>query len=62
MTTIKEIYERAVKHNVENLPVGLQFQDGGGSYSGDTFTDFAPDYEVSASIEESGDDKYVLLA
>ena len=62
MTTIKELYEWAVKHNVENLPIGLQFQDGGGSYSGDTFADFAHDYEVSASIEESGDDKYVLLA
>ena len=62
MPTIKDLYEWAVKHNAENLPVGLQFQDRGGSYSGDTFTEFAPDYEVFASIEESGDDKYVLLA
>ena len=62
MTTIKELYEWAVKNSVENLPVGIQFQDGGGSYSGDTFTEFTPDYEVSASIEESEDDKYVLLA
>ena len=62
MTTIKELYEWAVENHVEDLPMGLQFQDGGGTYSGDTFTDFAPDYEVSASIEESGDDKYVLLA
>ena len=62
MTTIKELYEWAVKNSVENLPVGIQFQDGGGSYSGDTFTEFAPEYEVSASIEESGADKYVLLA
>ena len=62
MTTIKDLYEWAVKNNVETLPIGLQFQDGGGSYPGDTFTDFAPDYEVSASIEKSGDDKYVLLA
>lgn len=62
MTTIKDLYEWAVKHNAENLPVGLQFQDGGGSYSGDTFTEFAPDYEVFAAIAESGTDKYVLLA
>ncbi len=62
MTTIKELYEWAVKHNVENLPVGLQFQDEGGAYSGDTFSAYAPDYEVSASIEYSGDDEYVLLA
>ena len=51
MTTIKELYEWAVKHNVENLPVGLQFQDEGGAYSGDTFSAYAPDYEVSVSIE-----------
>ena len=62
MTTIKDLYEWAVKNSVENLPVGIQFQDGGGSYSGDTFTEFAPEYEVSASVEESGDDRYVLLA
>ena len=62
MTTIKELYEWAVKNSVENLPVGIQFQDGGGSYSGDTFTEFAPEYEVSAAIGKSGDDEYVLLA
>lgn len=62
MTTIKDLYEWAVKNSAENLPVGLQFQDGGGSYLGDTFTEFAPDYEVFTSIETSGADKYVLLA
>ena len=62
MTTIRDLYEWAVKNNAENLPVGIQFQDGGGTYSGDTFTEFAPDYEVFASVEESGADKYVLLA
>lgn len=62
MTTIKDLYERAVNHNAESLPVGLQFQNEGGTYSGDTFTAFSSDYEVFASIEESGVDKYVLLA
>ena len=62
MTTIKDLYEWAVKHNAENLPIGLQFQDEGGAYSGDTFTAFSPDYEVFASVEESGVGKYVLLA
>lgn len=61
MTTIKELYRWAVKYKAENLPVGLKFQDEGGTYNGDTFTAFEPDYEVSASIEESGVDKYVLL-
>ena len=64
MTTIKELYEWAVKNNAESLPVGVQFQDEGGTYSGDTFTSYSqsPNYEVFASIEKSGDDKYVLLA
>lgn len=64
MTTIKELYEWAVKNNAEGLPVGIQFQDKGGAYSGDTFTYYShsPNYEVFASIEASGDDKYVLLA
>ena len=62
MTTIKDLYEWAVKRHVENLPVGLQYQDDGGAYSGDTFSDMGTDYEISASIEESGVDKYVLLS
>ena len=62
MTTIKDLYEWAVKRHVENLPVGLQYQDDGGAYSDDTFSDMGADYEISASIEESGVDKYVLLA
>ena len=64
MTTIKELYEWAVKNNAERLPVGIQFQDEGGTYSGDTFTSYSqsPNYEVFASVEKSGDDKYVLLA
>ena len=60
MTTIKEIYEWAVKHKAENLPVGIKFQDEGGTYPGDTFSAYAPDYAVSASTEYSGDDEYVL--
>ena len=62
MTTIKDLYEWAVKRHVENLPVGLQYQDDGGVYSGDTFSDMGTDYEILASIEESDVDKYVLLA
>lgn len=62
MTTIRDLYRWAVKNSVEDLPVGLQYQDEGGTYSGDTFSDMSADYEISASIEESGVDKYVLLA
>lgn len=64
MTTIKDLYEWAVKNNAESLPVGIQFQDEGGTYSSDTFTSYSqsPNYEVFASVERSGADKYVLLA
>ena len=61
MTTIRDLYEWAIEDGVEDLPIGLQFQDEGGAYSGDTFSAYAHDYEVSASIEHSGDDEYVLL-
>ena len=67
MTTIQDLYEWAVKNHVEDFPVGLQYQDMGGPYDGDTFSDMGPDYDISHSIEETslstGSDKtkYVLL-
>lgn len=66
MTTIKDLYEWAVKNNVENLPIGLQFQDKYDTYRGghdpdnNTFTSLF-DYDVSATVEESDKGKYVLL-
>lgn len=65
MTTIKELYEWAVDNNAENLPIGLKYQDGGGSYNGDTFSDMGSDYEISATIERvssATNTKYVLLS
>ena len=67
MTTIRDLYEWAVKNHVEDLPVGLQYQDMGGPYDGDTFSDMGLDYHISHSIEEtslstdSDKTKYVLL-
>ena len=67
MTTIKDLYEWAVKNHVEDLPVGLQYQDMGGPYDGDTFSDMGPEYDIFHCIEEvslpTGTDKtkYVLL-
>ena len=67
MTTIRDLYEWAVKNHVEDLPVGLQYQDMGGPYDGDTFSDMGPDYDIFHSIEEtslstgSDNTKYVLL-
>ena len=67
MTTIRDLYEWAVKNHVEDLPVGLQYQDMGGPYDGDTFSDMGSDYDIFTSIEEvslstdSDKTKYVLL-
>ena len=67
MTTIKDLYAWAVKNNVEYLPVGLQYQDMGGPYDGDTFSDMGLEYDIFPSVEETslstGSDKtkYVLL-
>ena len=67
MTTIRDLYEWAVKNHVEDLPIGLQYQDTGGPYDGDTFSDMGPEYDIFHSIEEvflstdSDKTKYVLL-
>ena len=67
MTTIRDLYEWAVKNHVEDLPVGLQYQDMGGPYDGDTFSDMGLEYNIFHSIEEtslstdSDKTKYVLL-
>ena len=50
MTTIKELYEWAVENNAENLPIGIKYQDGCGTYNGDTFSEMGADYEISATI------------
>ena len=62
MTTIKDLYAWAVSREVENLPVGLKFQDEGGTYPGDTFSAFKPDCDISMYVKRSDADRYVLLA
>lgn len=59
MKTIKELYEWAIEHHVENLTVELQYQDGGGAYYGDTFTEYGCD--IIASIRQSESVQYYIL-
>lgn len=64
MTTIKELYEWAVENKAENLPIGLKYQDGGGPYNGDTFSEMGADYKISVTIERvssATNTKYVLM-
>lgn len=37
--TVKELYEWAKENGVENIPIAFLYQDGGGSYPGDTYGD-----------------------
>lgn len=57
--TIKELFMHAVKEGFENLEIGLQYQDGGGWYHGDTFE---VGDEISYSIQSSKGREYVLLS
>ena len=56
--TAKEFYNWAVENNVENLEIGVQYQDDGGTYYGDTFRDRR---EASVSIEKFAGKNYILI-
>ena len=60
MTTIRNLYEWAIEGGVEDLPIGLKFQDEDEAYSGNTFTKF-PDYRISVFVKEYFGRKYILL-
>ena len=36
MTTVRELYEWAVENHVEDLPIGLLYQDDDKAHGGDT--------------------------
>ena len=58
--SIHELYEWAKFNGVEHLPIGLQFQDEGGSYPGDTFSSMSG-YPITAQVGKHRNKKYVLL-
>ena len=60
MTTIRDLYEWAIEDGVADLPIGLNFLDEDGYYSGNTFTKL-PDYRISAFVEEYLGERYILL-
>lgn len=65
MMTIKELYDWAVENDAENLAIGLKYQDGGGSYNGDTFSDMGADHNISVTIKihpNAIGTKYVLIS
>lgn len=75
-TTIRDLYNWAVNNsddmdNLLDMPIGIQYQDGGGPYDGDTYEDGLQqvdygnvDFDASLFISVEADnkgDKYILL-
>ena len=70
MTTIMDLYNWAIENDALDLPIGLQYQDEGGYYNGNTYlysidqidrgNDMYTD-DLSISIESEGGEKYILL-
>lgn len=70
MTTIMDLYNWAIENDALDLPIGLQYQDEGGYYDGNTYlysidqidrgNDMYTD-DLSISIESEGGEKYILL-
>lgn len=51
--TIRELYKWAEENNVLDIPIGVQYQDDGGSYIGDTFDNcWSNYYGVSVSTRK----------
>ena len=75
-TTIRDLYNWAMNNsddmiNLLDVPIGLQYQDGGGTYDGDTYEDDLRQVEygnedfdgtlfISVETDNNGD-KYILL-
>ena len=53
VTTIRDLYNWAVENSIDllDMPIGLQYQDEGGTYKGNT-------YEHGLDQEESGNKNY----
>lgn len=51
--TIRELYEWAEKNNALDIPIGVQYQDDGGAYIGNTFEDrWSNYYGVNVTLEK----------
>lgn len=65
-----DLYNWAIENDALDLPIGLQYQDEGGYYNGNTYlysidqidrgNDMYTD-DLSISIESEGGEKYILL-
>ena len=58
--TPQKLNDWALANNAEHIEIGLQYQDGGGAYSGNTYEN---GIDVTATIETAtdGEEAFVLL-
>ena len=65
-----DLYNWAIENNALDLPIGLQYQDEGGYYEGNTYLHSVDQIargndtynsDLSVSIESDGGEKYILL-
>lgn len=60
--TVKELYEWAKNHNAEDLEIGVQYQDAGGCYGGNTFENCHNiDMELCHVSRGKWEEDYVLI-
>ena len=60
MTTVRDLYEWAVENHVEDLPIGLLYQDDDKELGGDTFAK-EDMRDLNIDISRNRDIDYVLL-
>lgn len=60
-TTIEDLYKWAIENDALNLPIGIQYQDAGGFYHGDTFMEDSDDREITAVLASYEGTNYVNL-
>ena len=56
--TIKDLLDWAIKHNAFDLPLSLQYEDGGGYYWGHTLRDGEV---VRVKFDSMDGNKFILL-
>lgn len=73
-TTIRDLYNWAVENSIDllDMPIALQYQDGGGTYNGNTYehgleqveygdSDYDATLFISVENDKRSDTPYILL-
>ena len=61
MTTVRELYEWAIENHVEDLPIGLLYQDDDKVLGDDTFAE-EDMRDLGIDVYNRGSAEYILLS